>query len=87
MDRRAWGLLGTLFVLSGSVLTLLAAIETQRVCVGLMDDVCGSPDMGAAIVKFALALTLFALTPLVVKRTKRPSRSQTKTQAAPRDFR
>jgi hypothetical protein len=76
VDRRAWAwLLGVLFVLTASVLTLLAVLETQRVCVGLVGDACGAPNTSAATVKFALALTLFALTPLVVKRAKRPSRS------------
>jgi hypothetical protein len=74
VDRRAWAwLLGVLFVLTGSVLTLLAVLDTQRVCVGLMDDACGAPNASAATVKFALALMLFALSPLVVKRIKRPS--------------
>jgi hypothetical protein len=76
MDRRAWAwLLGTMLVMTGFVLTLLAALETQRVCFGLMDDACGEPNQSGAIVKFGLALMLFALTPLVVKRLRRSSGS------------
>jgi hypothetical protein len=75
MSRRTWGrLLAAVLALTGSLLTILSALDLQRVCVGLMDDACGSSNRSGAIVKLALAIALFVLTPLVIRLSKRSSR-------------
>jgi hypothetical protein len=72
VGKRAWGrLLAALLVTTGMLLTILSALDLQRVCVGLMDDACGSSNRSGAITKLALAVALFALTPLIMRLSKR----------------
>lgn len=55
----------------GCVAAIVGALDTRRVCVGILDAMCDGPNWGAALVAFGLACTLLTVGVLLVVRLRR----------------
>jgi hypothetical protein len=55
----------------GCVAALIGALDTRRVCVGIVDAMCDGPNWGEALVAFALAGALLTVGVVLVVRLRR----------------
>jgi hypothetical protein len=58
----------------GCVAALVGVLDTQRVCMGMFDEMCGGPKRGDAVTAFALAGVLLTLGVVLVIRLRRTRR-------------
>ena len=72
MLRRALAWLAALCALClGIVAALVGALDTRRVCVGILDSMCDGPKRGEALVAFGLACALLTVGVALVVRLRR----------------
>jgi hypothetical protein len=70
--RRAIAWSATLCALClGCVAALVGALDTRRVCVGIIEAMCDGPNWGEALVAFGLACTLLTTGVLLIVRLRR----------------
>jgi hypothetical protein len=55
----------------GCVAALVGALDTRRVCVGIVDAMCDGPNWGEALVAFGFACTLLTVGLVLVVRLRR----------------
>ena len=55
----------------GFVAALVGALETRRICVGILDSMCDGPNWGEALVAFGLACALLTVGVVLVVRLRR----------------
>jgi hypothetical protein len=55
----------------GCVAALVGALDTRRVCVGILEATCDGPNWGEALVAFGLACTLLTVGVVLVVRLRR----------------
>ena len=55
----------------GFVAVLVGALDTRRVCVGILDAMCDGPNWGEALVAFGLACALLTVGVVLVLRLRR----------------
>jgi len=55
----------------GGVAALVGALDTRRVCVGVIEAMCDGPNWGEALVAFGLACTLLTIGVVLVVRLRR----------------
>jgi hypothetical protein len=55
----------------GCVAALVGALDTRRVCVGIIEAMCDGPNWGEALVAFGLACTLLTIGVVLVVRLRR----------------
>ena len=55
----------------GCVAALVGALDTRRVCVGILEEMCDGPNWGAALVAFGLACILLTVGVILVVRLQR----------------
>jgi len=54
----------------GCVAALVAALDTRRVCVGILEAMCDGPNWGEALVAFGLACALLTVGVVLVVRLR-----------------
>jgi hypothetical protein len=70
--RRAFVWSAALCVLGlGCVAVLVGALDTRRVCVGIVEGMCDGPNWGKALVAFGVACTLLTVGVVLVVRLRR----------------
>ena len=55
----------------GFVAALVGALDTRRVCIGIIDSMCDGPNWGEALVAFGLACALLTVGVVLVVRLRR----------------
>jgi len=50
---------------------LVGALDTRRVCIGIIDSMCDGPNWGEALVAFGLACALLTVGVVLVLRLRR----------------
>ena len=70
--RRAFAWSAALCALGlGCLAALVGALDTRRVCVGIVESICDGPNWGEALVAFGLACTLLTIGVVLVVRLRR----------------
>jgi hypothetical protein len=55
----------------GFVAALVGALDTRRVCIGIIDSMCDGPNWGEALFAFGLACALLTVGVVLVVRLRR----------------
>jgi hypothetical protein len=72
MLRRALAWLAALCALGlGCIAALIGALDTRRVCVGIIEAMCDGPNWGEAFVALGLACVLLTVGVVLVVRLRR----------------